>query len=477
MQIQDLIIKSLFATLDEAERQQLDAWLQEADHATVYQRISSNIHDQDDVVKFLADIDVESALEEVHRKSRAKWLVLLRYAAAILVLVIDGAGIWYSQYTKVTPPEIPEAVQLAMQQSIQSGKQEAEVLGVRGERLRVGELGSGMKIRGERIESGAGKQEQDISLTSHPSPLTTENLSSLTKDQLLAAKRITTRHDKEFWLTLDDGTLVHLNYNTRLIYPEKFGRGDRNVILDGEAYFMVAKDKSRPFIVHTPNGDVKVYGTEFNVNTRAEVRGEKIRGEKIRGEKIRGERIESSTGDGQQDKSLTSHPSPLTSKNTTSVVLVKGSVSVTPTGGKETMLKPGQQATVNVQSSMPNGQWSTVNGQWSTANGQSSTVNGQWSTVNGQWSTVNVTNVDVEPYVAWNTGTFVFDDCPLEQLMNVLSRWYGYEAQFDKEETKQITFTGELDKYSSIDMVMNAINRVTGIRITMNKGKIIFSNN
>ena len=112
-----------------------------------------------------------------------------------------------------------------------------------------------------------------------------------------------------------------------------------------------------------------------------------------------------------------------------------------------------------------------------TVNAQCSMINVQCSTVNGQWSTVNVTNVDVEPYVAWNTGTFVFDDCPLEQLMNVLSRWYGYEAQFDKEETKQITFTGELDKYSSIDMVMNAINRVTGIRITMNKGKIIFSNN
>ncbi|MBR1463381.1 MAG: FecR domain-containing protein [Prevotella sp.] len=222
---------------------------------------------------------------------------LLKYAAAILVLLVAGAGIWYSQYTKVTPPEISEAVQLAMQQSIQSGKQEAEVFGVSGEKLEV----RGEKIRGERIESGAGKQEQDISLTSHPSPLTPENLSSLTKDQLLAAKRITTKHDKEFWLTLDDGTLVHLNYNTRLIYPEKFGRGDRNVILDGEAYFMVAKDKSRPFIVHTPNGDVKVYGTEFNVNTRTEVRGKKIRGE----------RIESSTGEHNQDKSLTSHLSPL----------------------------------------------------------------------------------------------------------------------------------------------------------------------
>ena len=375
MQIQDLIIKSLFATLDEAERQQLDAWLQEADHATVYQRISSNIHDQNDVVKFLADIDVESALEEVHRKSRAKWLAPLRYAAAILVLVIAGAGIWYSQYTKVTPPEIPEAVQLAMQQSIQSGKQEAlsEELRVKSEES---ELSEELRVKSEEyLGNDEWKKDNEDGLLSEgeKSPAKNSSLftlhsslnisSSLTKDQLLAAKRITTRHDKEFWITLDDGTLVHLNYNTRLIYPEKFGRGDRNVILDGEAYFMVAKDKSRPFIVHTPNGDVKVYGTEFNVNTRTEV----------------------STGNHQQDISLASHPSPLTS-NTTSVVLVKGSVSVTPTGGKETMLKPGQQATVNVQSSTANGQSSTVNGQWSTVNGQWSTVNGQRSMANRQCS-------------------------------------------------------------------------------------------
>ncbi|MBR1400434.1 MAG: FecR domain-containing protein [Prevotella sp.] len=352
---------------------------------------------------------------------------LLKYAAAILVLLVAGAGIWYSQYTKVTPPEISEAVQLAMQQSIQSGKQEAEVFGVSGEKLEV----RGEKIRGERIESGAGKQEQDISLTSHPSPLTPENLSSLTKDQLLAAKRITTKHDKEFWLTLDDGTLVHLNYNTRLIYPEKFGRGDRNVILDGEAYFMVAKDKSRPFIVHTPNGDVKVYGTEFNVNTRTEVRGKKIRGE----------RIESSTGEHNQDKSLTSHLPPLTS---TSVVLVKGSVSVTPTGGKETMLKPGQQATVN---------------------GQSSMANGQWSTVNGQSSMIKVENVDVEPYVAWNIGKFSFKDIELERVINVISKWYGIHIDFASEEIKSRKIIGYFDRYEPLDNTLRAITMSVGLRL------------
>lgn len=38
----------------------------------------------------------------------------------------------------------------------------------------------------------------------------------------------------------------------------------------GEAYFIVAKDKEHPFIVHTAKGDVKEYGIEFNVNTQGD---------------------------------------------------------------------------------------------------------------------------------------------------------------------------------------------------------------
>lgn len=78
---------------------------------------------------------------------------------------------------------------------------------------------------------------------------------------------LTTRHDKEFWMTLPDGTRVHLNGNSRLSYPLAFKGDLREVALVGEAYFIVAKDKDHPFIVHTADGDIKEYGTEFNVST------------------------------------------------------------------------------------------------------------------------------------------------------------------------------------------------------------------
>ena len=48
--------------------------------------------------------------------------------------------------------------------------------------------------------------------------------------------------------------MVHLADNSSLIYPEAFGRGDRNVCLEGEGNFLVAHDRIRRFIVHTPHG-------------------------------------------------------------------------------------------------------------------------------------------------------------------------------------------------------------------------------
>ncbi|HEX2855798.1 MAG TPA: FecR domain-containing protein [Opitutaceae bacterium] len=67
-------------------------------------------------------------------------------------------------------------------------------------------------------------------------------------------------------VTLSDGTRVELNARTSL--RVEFTRAERRVRLaDGEAFFTVSKDASRPFIVETPTGSVRVTGTVFNVRT------------------------------------------------------------------------------------------------------------------------------------------------------------------------------------------------------------------
>lgn len=103
----------------------------------------------------------------------------------------------------------------------------------------------------------------------------------------------------EFNLVLSDGTEVWLNSGTELRYPTSFTARERTVRLKGEAYFKVAKNANVPFIVIVNDMKVRVYGTEFNINTQ-------------------------NAGEVQ-------------------TVLVHGSVGIT-CDGKETMLMPSQKA-------------------------------------------------------------------------------------------------------------------------------------
>lgn len=342
-----------------------------------------------DAYHIYSSVDKQSAFEDMLRRMDSGerrpylWKRYLRYAAAVLVFVLAGTTYWYSQYTKVTPPEISNAVLLAMEKSQECGKSAADVGSMSTKQSRTPE--------GELVNAILKRQTKDVG-ESHQQD---DQVAGITKEDLLAASRITTQHDKEFWLTLDDGTVVHLNYNSRLIYPEKFGRGNRNVILDGEAYFMVAKDKSRPFIVHTMQGDVRVYGTEFYVNTREE-------------------------------------------NNAMKVALVKGSIGIRPAFGRERQMTPGEQATVTEKQ-------------------------------------LAIRETDVEPYIAWNEGKFAFQEWTLERVMDVLSLWYGYEVEYQSEDTRHEIIDGYFSRYSDLRSTLDGLEAALGITITIENRTIIIN--
>jgi ferric-dicitrate binding protein FerR (iron transport regulator) len=65
--------------------------------------------------------------------------------------------------------------------------------------------------------------------------------------------------------TLSDGSMVTLNKNSSLTYPEEFKSSTRTVSLKGEAFFDVAPDKEKPFIIETGDVRIRVVGTSFNV--------------------------------------------------------------------------------------------------------------------------------------------------------------------------------------------------------------------
>lgn len=73
----------------------------------------------------------------------------------------------------------------------------------------------------------------------------------------------------EYRLTLPDGTTVWLNAASSITYPTAFTGAVRDVKISGEAYFEVAKDAERPFIVEAGTMKVEVLGTHFNINAYA----------------------------------------------------------------------------------------------------------------------------------------------------------------------------------------------------------------
>lgn len=75
----------------------------------------------------------------------------------------------------------------------------------------------------------------------------------------------TDNSDRSF-TQLPDGSRIWLNKGTKIEYNQQFGIRNRNVLLNGEAYFEVAKNKKLAFIVKTKSIDVTAMGTSFNVN-------------------------------------------------------------------------------------------------------------------------------------------------------------------------------------------------------------------
>jgi ferric-dicitrate binding protein FerR (iron transport regulator) len=92
-----------------------------------------------------------------------------------------------------------------------------------------------------------------------------------TSKEEITYNTLTVPYGKRFDLLLSDGTQVTLNSGTSLKYPVQFLKTkNRQVFLDGEAFFSVAKDTENPFIVNTHELNVRVLGTKFNLSSYPE---------------------------------------------------------------------------------------------------------------------------------------------------------------------------------------------------------------
>ena len=81
--------------------------------------------------------------------------------------------------------------------------------------------------------------------------------------------------------------------------------------------------------------------------------------------------------------------------------------------------------------------------------------------------------VDVFPYVAWQKGLFVFQQQPLERVMQVVSRWYDVEVVFRNEKTKKISFTGNMRRYSNFEQTVRMLEKTGGLIFNI-EGRTIY---
>jgi ferric-dicitrate binding protein FerR (iron transport regulator) len=137
-------------------------------------------------------------------------------------------------------------------------------------------LADGRKIKLSDMSTGEIAKEAGVRVTKTANGQLLYEIASLSSratamdldpSKVGATNVLSTAKGETYQVKLPDGTAVWLNAASTLTYTTSLREGDRRVVrLLGEAYFQVAEDKSRPFIVETSQQQIEVLGTHFNVN-------------------------------------------------------------------------------------------------------------------------------------------------------------------------------------------------------------------
>lgn len=255
--IAQLIRHSLTGELSEQERGKLEAWLLDSEeHQVLFEKIKKEICISSESSLFRS-LNDEVAWQKFkittrERKRRVYVRKILTYAAVIVLPLAVVVGFLFLNREKDTLPIAsegvvkitpggPRAVLITADQTVH------ELNGVQGQREIEVEKGVVIKQGGANLEY--------------------DSLGAPVQEVTLAMNTLKIPRGGEFRLKLSDGTNVYLNSASELKYPVRFDEKERKVYLSGEAYFEVTKDSDRPFYVVTEEVQVRVYGTEFNVNT------------------------------------------------------------------------------------------------------------------------------------------------------------------------------------------------------------------
>lgn len=225
---------------------------------------------------------------------------------------------------------------------------------------------------------------------------------------------IFTRRKSHSNLQFPDGTSVVLNENSRISYNADFGKVKREIFLEGEAYFDVAKSPGVPLIIHAKNVDIEVLGTSFNVKAYPADKG-----------------VETS--------------------------LIKGAVEVSSRSwpGQKILLRPNEKVNISGWRS-PDKNTAVVQDDADSpaanppANSQpSEEKNNLPDTLSYNRQPLSAERTSkLIPEIAWMYRKLVFNQESFESVAEKMERWYGVRFYFEDDDLKKEVFTGSFSKES-----------------------------
>ena len=236
------------------------------------------------------------------------------------------------------------------------------------------------------------------------------------------AQEVSTKNGSKTSLILPDGSKVWLNAGSKLVYDKQFGQKLREVRLTGEAYFDVTHDKSRPFIIHTDQMDIRVLGTAFNVKCYP--------------------------GEGK-----------------TEAALVRGSIEVTMRNRNEKfVLKPNEKLVLNSPSSAPQ-----IEGQTTATKAIAKAPLVMIAPL-----TPSIQDEAVIVETSWLENKLVFQEETFQEVAVKMERWYGVTIRFTDPSLGRIRLTGSFEN-ENINQALNALQYIARFKYHMEKDIITIS--
>lgn len=246
--IDSIIIKLIEDNMSDEENEFLIKWLEDEKNKTYFEQFIEINY----LINAKNSFDYRTSLQKtkalINRKSRINYWTFLKYAAVFIAFI--GIGYYFMNQHKTTA--------------------------VTGNQLQIADDKITLELENGNVKviqtNGA---QQHINISGKVVAEQIGNILNYEKEnsaEELAYNILTIPNGKKFQVVLSDGTEVHLNSGSVLKYPVKFITGiNRQVyLLEGEAYFDVAKDPKHPFIVNADDMNIRVLGTEFNVSTYPE---------------------------------------------------------------------------------------------------------------------------------------------------------------------------------------------------------------